>query len=111
MYSFTPHADIGSDVKVGNDIWGWSYTSNGATREFGLVGQMDGTAFVEILPTGQISYLGRLPTQTNASVWRDIKVIGTHAYIGSEALGHGIQVFDLSKVHLILSSGKATHSD
>ncbi|KAJ6562615.1 hypothetical protein B0H19DRAFT_944475 [Mycena capillaripes] len=100
LYSFTPHGDLGSTVKVGNDIWGWAHTSNGTTREFGLVGQMDGTAFVEVLPTGQIAYLGRLPTQTETSIWRDIKVIGHHAYIGSEALGHGIQVFDLLKVWL-----------
>jgi hypothetical protein len=32
------------------------------------------------------------------SVWRDIKVIGDHAYIGSEAPGHGLQIFDLNKV-------------
>ncbi|KAJ7912360.1 hypothetical protein B0H13DRAFT_2251010 [Mycena leptocephala] len=80
---------MGSTAKVGNDIWGWAHTSNGVTREFGLIGQMDGTA--------AIAYLGRLPTQTDNSIWRDIKVIGTHAYIGSEALGHGIQVFDLLK--------------
>ncbi|KAK7013228.1 MYND-type domain-containing protein [Favolaschia claudopus] len=99
LYSFTPHGDLGSKVKVGNDIWGWAHTSSdGVTREFGLVGQMDGTAFVEVLPTGQIAYLGRLPTQTETSIWRDIKVIGHHAYIGSEAPGHGIQVFDLTKL-------------
>ncbi|KAJ7124474.1 hypothetical protein C8R44DRAFT_783557 [Mycena epipterygia] len=98
LYSFTPHADMGSTAKVGNDLWGWSHTSEGVTREFGLIGQMDGTAFVEVLPSGQIAYLGRLPTQTEPSIWRDIKVIGTYAYIGSEALGHGIQVFDLMKL-------------
>ncbi|KAJ6516969.1 hypothetical protein DFH09DRAFT_845630, partial [Mycena vulgaris] len=100
LYSFTPHADMGSTAKVGNDIWGWAHTSDGVTREFGLVGQMDGTKFVEVLASGQIAYLGRLPTQTVNSIWRDIKVIGHHAYIGSEAPGHGIQVFDLLKVCL-----------
>ncbi|KAJ6516983.1 hypothetical protein DFH09DRAFT_1195787 [Mycena vulgaris] len=98
LYSFTPHADMGSTAKVGNDIWGWAHTSDGVTREFGLIGQMDGTAFVEVLASGQMAYLGRLPTQTVNSIWRDIKVIGHHAYIGSEAPGHGIQVFDLLKL-------------
>ncbi|KAJ7842973.1 hypothetical protein B0H14DRAFT_2359273 [Mycena olivaceomarginata] len=98
LYSFTPHGDLGSSAKVGNDIWGWAHTSDGVTREFGLVGQMDGTAFVEVLSTGQIAYLGRLPTQTDLSIWRDIKVIGHYAYIGSEAEGHGIQIFDLLKL-------------
>ncbi|KAJ7683131.1 hypothetical protein B0H17DRAFT_942211 [Mycena rosella] len=98
LYSFTPHAELGSTTEFGNDIWGWSYAEEGVTREFALVGESDGTAFVEVLPTGQITYLGRLGTQTNVSIWRDIKVIGNHAYIGSEALGHGIQVFDLTKL-------------
>ncbi|KAJ7119856.1 hypothetical protein C8R44DRAFT_624678 [Mycena epipterygia] len=99
LYSFTPHADMGSTDLIGNDVWGWAHTSDdGLTREFGLVAQMDGTAFVEVLPTGQIAYLGRLPTQSVSSIWRDIKVIGTYAYIGSEAEGHGIQVFDLLKL-------------
>ncbi|KAJ7196049.1 hypothetical protein GGX14DRAFT_473997 [Mycena pura] len=100
LYAFAPHGDMGSAAMVGNDVWGWAHTSTsgGATREFGLVGQMDGTAFVEVLSTGQIAYLGRLPTQSEWSIWRDIKVIGHYAYIGSEALGHGIQVFDLLKL-------------
>lgn len=101
LYSFTPHRDLGSPrMQLGNDIWGWSATrtSDGVTREFGLIGQFDGTAFVEVLPTGQIAYLGRLPPQSGTAIWRDIKVIGEHAYIGSEAFGHGIQVFDLKSV-------------
>jgi hypothetical protein len=102
LYSFTPHANMGSTDLIGNDIWGWAHTSDGVTREFGLVAQMDGTAFVEILPSGQIAYLGRLPTQSVSSLWRDIKVIGHYAYIGSEAIDHGIQVFDLLKVRYLL---------
>ncbi|KAJ7162888.1 hypothetical protein C8R46DRAFT_1101767 [Mycena filopes] len=98
LASFTPHADLGSSAQVGNDIWGWAHTSGGTTREFGLVGQMDGTAFVEVHPSGLITYLGRLPTQSINSIWRDIKVIGDYAYIGSEAPEHGIQVFDLLKL-------------
>ncbi|KAJ7216183.1 hypothetical protein B0H12DRAFT_1032397 [Mycena haematopus] len=98
LYSFTPHADMGSTDLIGNDVWGWAYTSDGVTREFGLVAQMDGTAFVEVLSNGQIAYLGRLPTQSVSSLWRDIKVIGNYAYIGSEALEHGIQVFNLLRL-------------
>ncbi|KAJ7210131.1 hypothetical protein GGX14DRAFT_363806 [Mycena pura] len=98
LHSFTPHADLGSTTELGNDIWGWTHAAGGVTREFALVGQTDGTAFVEVLPTGQVAYLGHLATQTGTSIWRDIKVIGNYAYIGSEAIGHGIQVFDLTKL-------------
>jgi hypothetical protein len=48
-----------------------------------------GTAFVEVMKDGSLKYVARLPTQTVSSIWRDIKVIGDHAYIGSEAKGHG----------------------
>ncbi|KZO92492.1 hypothetical protein CALVIDRAFT_546972 [Calocera viscosa TUFC12733] len=92
---FLPHALLGSTERIGNDIWGWAHCG----REFGLVGQMDGTAFVELVPSHdsgvEVVYLGRLPTQSFTSIWRDIKVIGHYAYIGSEAEEHGIQVFDL----------------
>lgn len=42
--------------------------------------------------------MGRLPTQTSNSLWRDLKVIGDHVYIGSEAASHGLQIFDLTKL-------------
>lgn len=74
---------------------GWTSSTG---REFALVGQNDGTAFVEVLSDGSLDYIGRLPTQTVSSIWRDIKVIGDYAYIGSEASNHGMQIFDLKKL-------------
>ena len=74
---------------------GWTSADG---REFAIVGQTDGTAFVEVKDDGSLEYVGRLPTQTDSSVWRDMKVIKDHVYIGSEAEGHGLQVFDLTKV-------------
>ncbi|KAL3448351.1 hypothetical protein BJX65DRAFT_69813 [Aspergillus insuetus] len=96
LLSFISHQGLGSETREGNDVWGWVSKWG---REFGIVGQTDGVAFVEILPlTGSLRYVGRLATQTEPSVWRDIKVIGDHAYIGSEAPGHGLQIFDLNKL-------------
>lgn len=85
---------------------GWT-SSDG--REFAIVGQTDGTAFVEVTSSG-LSYLGRLPTQTSSSTWRDMKVIGSHAYIGSEASRHGIQVFNLEKLLEVDPSSPVTFS-
>ncbi|KAJ7439980.1 hypothetical protein FB451DRAFT_1344170 [Mycena latifolia] len=89
LYSFTPHTDLGCATQFGNDIWGWSHTEAGVTREFALVGESNGTAFVE----------------TVVDIRRDIKVIWNYTYIGSEAIGHGIQVFDLNKKNLIMAVG------
>lgn len=95
LISFLRHQDMGSSTRKGNDIWGWTSSTG---REFGAVGQTDGTAFVEILSDGSLVYLGRLPTQTTSSNWRDMKVIGDYVYIGAESSNHGLQVFDMKKL-------------
>ncbi|KXX80389.1 hypothetical protein MMYC01_203281 [Madurella mycetomatis] len=95
MHGFLSHEDLGSIEKAGNDVWGWTSRSG---REFGIVGQRDGVGFVEITKTGKLEYLGRLDTQTTATSWRDIKVIGHYAYIGAESDNHGLQIFDLEKL-------------
>ncbi|KAH7376674.1 hypothetical protein B0T11DRAFT_304022 [Plectosphaerella cucumerina] len=107
LKGFLRHQDMQSRTRVGNDVWGWV----GGGREFGLVGQSDGTAFVEVLEDGSLQYIGRLNTQTVASSWRDIKVIGNFAYIGSEAPDHGLQIFDLRKLLSVDPANPVTFSN
>ncbi|KAL3959211.1 hypothetical protein ACCO45_007373 [Purpureocillium lilacinum] len=76
------HETMGSQTRAGNDIWGWTHTDG---REFAIVGQTDGVAFIEVLKNGTLRYLGRLPTQTGNAIWRDIKVLNNHAYIVADA--------------------------
>ena len=83
-------------AQAGNDIWGW--TDSTTDKEYALVGLDNGTAFVDISDSENLVYLGKLPTATSASSWRDIKVYQDHAFIVSEAAGHGMQVFDLTKL-------------
>jgi choice-of-anchor B domain-containing protein len=99
LLSYLPHAEIGGGS--GNDIWGWTDPATG--REYALVGRSLGTAFVDISNPGQPVYLGDLPTHTVASVWRGIKVFADHAFIVSEALDHGMQVFDLTRLRNVPS--------
>ncbi|WP_420454949.1 choice-of-anchor B family protein [Rubrivirga sp.] len=80
----------------GNDIWGWTDPSTG--KEYALVGLTNGTAFVDVTAPASPVLLGILPTATSNSSWRDIKTIGSYAYIVSEAGGHGMQVFDLTRL-------------
>ena len=64
-----------------NDLWGWTDPETG--NEYALVGLLEGTAFVDISnPTAPV-YLGRLPSHTGTSLWRDIKTHANHAYIVS----------------------------
>ena len=83
----------------GNDIWGWTDPLTG--REYALVGRSSGTAFVDISTPTRPIYLGDLPTQTDHSAWRGIKVFADHAFIVSEALDHGMQVFDLRQLRSV----------
>ena len=81
----------------GNDIWGWFDSQE--SREYALMGLQNGTAFVDITDPETPVFLGRLPTQTMSSIWRDIKVYQDHAYIVADGAGaHGMQVFDLTRL-------------
>ena len=92
---------------TGNDIWGWSDAQTG--KEYALMGMTNGTAFVDISDPQSPIFLGRLPTETSASAWRDIKVYQDHAYIVADNAGaHGMQVFDLRRLRGV--SGPETFS-
>ncbi|KAF9044918.1 hypothetical protein BJ165DRAFT_1594125 [Panaeolus papilionaceus] len=105
------HADLGSNIttkSIGSSIWG--YTVDG--REFVAVAQADGAAFAEVVgkgwwnyipivgkAEGTLDYIGRLPPYSVNSLWREIRDYkGRYAIIGSEAVGHGIQIFDTRKL-------------
>ncbi|MEM1055128.1 MAG: choice-of-anchor B family protein [Bacteroidota bacterium] len=84
------------NAERGNDIWGWTDPETGV--EYALVGLDNGTSFVSLEdPTNPLN-LGKVPTATVATVWRDIKVYRDHAFIVSEAENHGMQVFDLTRL-------------
>ena len=54
----------------GNDSWGW--TDPTTNKEYAIIGLDNGTAFIDISnPTSPV-YLGKVPTATSNSTWRDI---------------------------------------
>jgi len=84
-----------------NDSWGWTDPNNG--NEYALIGLDRGTAFINISNPTNVVYLGVLPTHTENSPWRDIKVYNNYAFIVSEASNHGMQVFDLTRLRNVTS--------
>jgi len=74
---------------------------SGDAEEYALVGRTTGTSFVDISKPGAPVYLGTLPPHTTTSTWRGIKVYANHAFIVSEAAGHGLQVFDLTQLRSV----------
>ncbi|MDC8002615.1 choice-of-anchor B family protein [Aureisphaera galaxeae] len=84
-----------------NDSWGWTDPQDG--KEYAIVGLTNGTAFIDVSDPVNPVYLGKLPTHTDSSIWRDVKVYDNHAFIVSEAGGHGMQVFDLTRLRNVAS--------
>ena len=100
LLSFLPREELGAGRGARlNDVWGWTDTVTG--REYGLVGRMDGTAFVDVTDPHNPRYLGNLPRTegSRANTWRDIKVFKDHAFVVADGAGaHGMQVFDLTRL-------------
>ena len=93
----------------GNDSWGWTDATTG--KEYALMGVNNGTVFVDISDSENLVYLGKLPTATVSSSWRDVKVFQNHAFIVSEATDHGMQVFDLTKLRNVTDAPQTFEAD
>jgi choice-of-anchor B domain-containing protein len=92
--------DLGGERGVWvNDVWGWTDPDTG--RRYALVARRDGASFLDVTDAAAPRLVGNLPRTEGSrpSVWRDIKTIGTHAFIVSDGAGaHGMQVFDLTRL-------------
>jgi choice-of-anchor B domain-containing protein len=92
LAAYMPLAEIGEGANT-NDVWGW--VSPATQKEYALVGVSNGTAFVDVSDPVNPVYLGLLPTHTTNNLWRDLEAFNNYCFIGSEAAGHGLQIFDL----------------
>jgi choice-of-anchor B domain-containing protein len=100
----------------GNSLYGWTDPLDG--KEYALMGCDNGIAFVDISDPVDPVFLGKLPGHDpgaspdhgGESLWRDVRVYSNHAYVGSEAAGHGLQVFDLTQLRSV-SSPPVTFSE
>ncbi|MEU3648806.1 choice-of-anchor B family protein [Lentzea sp. NPDC034063] len=100
LLSVLPLAQIGGGN--GNDIWGWTDPSSG--KEYAIVGRTNGTAFVDVSTPTAPRFLGNLPSNGGSSSWRDMKVYKDHAFIVADFItGHGMQVFDLTRLRTVTS--------
>ena len=117
LVAFVPVGDLGGDRGTRlNDIWGW--TDPETRRDYALVGRMDGTSFVDVTDPANPVVVGNLPKPegVQGSVWRDMKVHKSHMFVVSDgAPGHGMQVFDLTRLRdfsgTMLTFGEDAHYD
>jgi choice-of-anchor B domain-containing protein len=104
LAALLPIADIDGTAAAGiiaNDIWGW--TDALTDREYALLGLSNGVAFVDVTTPSAPVYLGNLPRHSVDSLWRSMKVYRDHLFVVSEAVDHGMQVFDLRQLRGVAS--------
>lgn len=92
LRSWLPLPEFGPEVVSANDCWG--YVSP-AGREYAIIGVSHGTGFVDIQDPGSARVVAVIPGPP--SLWRDVQIYRTYAYMGSEG-GGGIQIVDLSQI-------------
>ena len=101
--------DLGASGLSGNDSWGWTDSSTG--KEYALICLANGVSFVDITNSVDPIFIGRLPTATANSSWRDVKVYNNYAFVVSEANNHGMQVFDLTRLRNVTSTPETFTAD
>ena len=79
-----------------NDSWGWTDDLDG--KEYAIMCLVEATAFIDISDPNNPVYLGKILTENNSSTWRDAKTYNNFAFIVSEDSGHGMQIFDLTRL-------------
>eukprot|EP00535_Pseudo-nitzschia_heimii_P009372 CAMPEP_0197179728 /NCGR_PEP_ID=MMETSP1423-20130617/4576_1 /TAXON_ID=476441 /ORGANISM="Pseudo-nitzschia heimii, Strain UNC1101" /LENGTH=837 /DNA_ID=CAMNT_0042629673 /DNA_START=74 /DNA_END=2587 /DNA_ORIENTATION=+ len=99
LTSMVGNLTTGEPPFEGNDVWGWTHHDDDDRREFVVWGVAEGHYFLEVFVDRNPTLLGFLPSHTGeANLWHDSKVIGDHAYLGSEAERHGMQIFDMRRL-------------
>lgn len=95
LLSFVTLSTMG--CTAGNAVWGW--TDPVTSEEYALMGCNNGLSIVDITTPESPVYMGRLPTHTVNSVWRDMKVYNNHVFVVADsASNHGMQVWDLTQL-------------
>ena len=81
----------------GADSWGWKDPDTG--RYYAIMARSNGTSFIDVTDPEAPVYLGNLPSTTGDRPWRDVKVYANHAFVVADDIeGHGMQVFDLTRL-------------
>lgn len=85
-----------------NEVWGWTDAMDG--KEYVLLGKSTGVGFFDISDPVNPIYLGHLPTHSTNSLWRTLRTYNDYLFVGSEATGHGLQVFDLHRLRNVINA-------
>jgi len=115
LLSFVPQEKFGGSAPSGvgvlgggvSDLWGWVDPENG--DEYVILGKTNGVALFRITDPSNPEFLGQIPNNSPGQlVWHDIKVYKDHAFIVSESVAHGMNVFDLTRLRGVTAEAPQT---
>ena len=104
LLSFVPQDEFGgSDPEVDllgggiSDLWGW--VDPETDDEYVIMGKTNGVAFFNVTDPKNPVFLGQMENKSPGElIWFDIKVYADHAFIVSESVAFGMDVFDLTRL-------------
>jgi choice-of-anchor B domain-containing protein len=94
FWAHVPPSEIGGAST--NEVWGWTDPLDG--KEYVILGRNNGVSFFTIDDPANPIQIGFLPTFSTPSLWRTFRTYQNYLFIGSEASGHGLQIFDLTRL-------------
>lgn len=111
LVAFLPLVGLGTEapVEIGN-IWGWRDSTT--SREYAVIARSDGVAFVDVTEPEHPRTIGFLGASFGSSDVRDVEVYRDHAYVvADDSPGHGVQIFDLTRLRGIDTYTEFTEDD
>lgn len=87
------------EANSSSDSWGWTDSTTG--KEYAIIALRNGSGYVDVSDPINPIYLGKLISPVLNEFqgnWHDVKVYNNYAFIVSEINGHGMQIFDLTKL-------------
>jgi|JI10StandDraft_1071094.scaffolds.fasta_scaffold21497_7 choice-of-anchor B domain-containing protein len=97
------------DGATTNEVWGW--TDPLFQKEYVLLGASTGLYFYDITNPVIPIKVGFLPTATFNSSWRTFRTFQNYVFVCSEASGHGMQIFDLTRLRDVVNPPEVFSED
>jgi choice-of-anchor B domain-containing protein len=95
LLSHMHRTELGGDGTLA-DNWGWKDPQTG--RYYAITTSSTLTSFVDVTDPVNPVYLGKMLSVTKETVPRDVKTYANHAFVVGDEPGHGMQVFDLTRL-------------
>ena len=101
LLSHMPLNQLGQGLEGVTSNWGWKDLQTG--RYYVIQGSFSSEIFVEVTDPKNPVVVGAMPSTIGRPYSRDAETYSNHAFVVADIVGHGMQVFDLTRLRGIES--------